>query len=405
MNNTLKKLDWSKILTKKFLIREYNKYKKSMRQIAKEIGCYHSIISKYLKKYNIPLRKNNTNYIDGRTKATHYCTEKGCNKQICYSSWKQGQGRCRKCAGKIHSKKMKGFIPWNKGTAKTYYCKEPKCKNKISYVNWKSGSGRCRPCTSKEKYELKMILKIPKPKKCLICNNIFYPNTNGKLCSNKCRKKHQKNYLKKNKKHLTEQKKKYDKVYRKNNQQKIKQYQDKYNKTHIKQRKKYDKKNYLLNKSKKINQVKQYRIKNKSKIKKYKKRYGEQNKEHLLECRKIWMKNKRKTDVRYKLTCNLRKRIYSAVKENSKSKRTVKLIGCSIDKLKQHLEKQFKLRMTWDNYGHGWNGGGMKEWHIDHIKPCCSFNLSKANEQKKCFNYKNLQPLWAKENLKKSKKC
>ncbi len=57
--------------------------------------------------------------------------------------------------------------------------------------------------------------------------------------------------------------------------------------------------------------------------------------------------------------------------------------------------------MSWENYGKGDNGRGMQEWHIDHIKPCASFDLSKPEQQKLCFNYTNLQPLWAEENMKK----
>ena len=51
--------------------------------------------------------------------------------------------------------------------------------------------------------------------------------------------------------------------------------------------------------------------------------------------------------------------------------------------------------MSWENYG---------QWHVDHIIPCCTFNLTDESQLKKCFNYKNLQPLWAKDNLIKSKK-
>lgn len=47
----------------------------------------------------------------------------------------------------------------------------------------------------------------------------------------------------------------------------------------------------------------------------------------------------------------------------------------------------------------------MSARNIDHIRPCSSFDLTKTKEQYKCFNYTNLQPLWAKENLvKRSKK-
>ena len=99
----------------------------------------------------------------------------------------------------------------------------------------------------------------------------------------------------------------------------------------------------------------------------------------------------------YKLQVLLRTRFKRALKNNSKSKSALKLIGCTIKQLKQHLENQFKEGMTWKNYN-------IFTWHIDHIIPCCKFDLSKEEEQKKCFHYTNLQPLWAKENLRKSGK-
>jgi len=60
--------------------------------------------------------------------------------------------------------------------------------------------------------------------------------------------------------------------------------------------------------------------------------------------------------------------------------------------LRLHLERQFKDGISWDNYG---------EWHIDHIRPCAKFDLSKPEEQRACFHYTNLQPLWEKENVSK----
>jgi hypothetical protein len=119
--------------------------------------------------------------------------------------------------------------------------------------------------------------------------------------------------------------------------------------------------------------------------------------------RLLYLKFRRKTDINFKLTNNLRSRIYNALKGNNKSKHTMELIGCSIENLKIHLKNQFTKGMSWKNHGNGCHGRGMKEWHVDHIIPCTFFDLSKPEEQQKCFNYKNLQPLWALENIKKRK--
>jgi hypothetical protein len=51
--------------------------------------------------------------------------------------------------------------------------------------------------------------------------------------------------------------------------------------------------------------------------------------------------------------------------------------------------------MTWDNYG---------TWHIDHRIPCAAFNILDPVEQKACFYYKNLQALWARDNVIKKDK-
>jgi hypothetical protein len=84
-----------------------------------------------------------------------------------------------------------------------------------------------------------------------------------------------------------------------------------------------------------------------------------------------------------------------ALKGICKSARTMKLVGCSIEELKNYLKKQFVAGMSWKNHG---------KWHVDHIRPCITFDLSKPNEQRKCFHYTNLQPLWAIDNLEKKDK-
>lgn len=92
---------------------------------------------------------------------------------------------------------------------------------------------------------------------------------------------------------------------------------------------------------------------------------------------------------------SLRSRLRKALRGTAKSKSIIKLLGCSIEELKQHLSKQFKPGMTWENYG---------QWHIDHILPCSKFDLTQPNQQEKCCHYSNLQPLWALENIQKSNK-
>ena len=75
----------------------------------------------------------------------------------------------------------------------------------------------------------------------------------------------------------------------------------------------------------------------------------------------------------------------------------MQLTGCTIKELMIHIEKQFEPGMTWDNHG-------LYTWHIDHKHACARFDLTDPEQQKKCFHYTNLQPLWAKDNLSKGSK-
>lgn len=102
---------------------------------------------------------------------------------------------------------------------------------------------------------------------------------------------------------------------------------------------------------------------------------------------------KRQTNPSFRLANNLRSRIWSALNGINKSKTTIELIGCNIETLWLHLESKFEKGMNRSNYG---------EWHVDHIIPCCKFDMTKIEDQKKCFHYTNLQPLWAMDNLRKS---
>jgi hypothetical protein len=107
---------------------------------------------------------------------------------------------------------------------------------------------------------------------------------------------------------------------------------------------------------------------------------------------------KMKVDPIFKITRYMRSRISSAFRsqDKKKSERTMKYVDCTKSFLKEWLESQFTEEMTHENYG--------SYWHIDHVKPCSSFDLSKEDEIAECFNGRNLQPLKGEENLSKSNK-
>jgi hypothetical protein len=156
-------------------------------------------------------------------------------------------------------------------------------------------------------------------------------------------------------------------------------------------------KHYQENKENIAKSQKEYRERNKEKIAKMKKDYIENNKEKHNEYRKSLYYRKMKTHPFFKLKKCLRQRVYVLLKGGLKSKKTMELLGCSLENFKKHIESKFQEGMTWENHG-------LKGWHIDHIIPCASFDLTKEEEQKRCFHYSNLQPLWWIDNIKKSDK-
>jgi len=100
-------------------------------------------------------------------------------------------------------------------------------------------------------------------------------------------------------------------------------------------------------------------------------------------------------DLKFRLRVSLGVRISQVMKSGVKaSEKTLVLIGCSLQELMCHLEARFMPGMTWKNYGR-------YGWHIDHVVPCCSFDLTDEKQQRACFHFTNLQPLWWRENLSK----
>lgn len=169
---------------------------------------------------------------------------------------------------------------------------------------------------------------------------------------------------------------KQNKKYRDKNKSKFNQMRRKYYQKNIDKMRAEKRKYYQSHKEQKAEYDKQYRIDNADKIKQYKQQWEQENR-----------------SIERKIKTNLRSRVYRAVKYGYKSKHTMELLGCTIDQFLDHLESQFQPGMTWENYG--------SDWHIDHIQPCASFDLTNPSEQEKCFHYTNCQPLWKEDNLKK----
>jgi hypothetical protein len=154
---------------------------------------------------------------------------------------------------------------------------------------------------------------------------------------------------------------------------------------------------YIKEREKILSNNKKYYIKNREKVKLQTNEYRIKNKENLRYYNNEYKKNRKLDDPTFKLVQTVRVRLYAYLKTKSivKNKRTFDIIGCTPLELKEHLEKQFVDKMSWDNYS--FNG-----WHIDHIIP-----LSSAKTEEEIYelcHYTNLQPLWAKDNFAKSNK-
>ena len=155
--------------------------------------------------------------------------------------------------------------------------------------------------------------------------------------------------------------------------------------------------------------IKEYRLKNKERIEEQRKEYTLKNKEYTSELRRgYYLKNRKQnikyqikyhkykyqTDINFRLLKICRARILQALKSLNKSASTIKLIGCTPDELRKHIESKFEPWMTWENQGIG-------GWDIEHIKACFHFNLADPEQQRACFNWSNLQPMEHIANIKK----
>lgn len=158
----------------------------------------------------------------------------------------------------------------------------------------------------------------------------------------------------------------------------------------------------------------EWKAKNKEKVAVYNKTYKAENKEEISEYNKQYDKANRaainervkrnharlkEENPSFKIACTLRNRIYILMKINSTSKaaKTLDLLGCEMEFFMEWLAFNFEDGMTFANHG--------DTWHLDHTVPCSMFNLVDKDEQKKCFHWSNMKPMYANENIAKNNKA
>lgn len=244
---------------------------------------------------------------------------------------------------------------------KCYRCKETKPLEEMSATK-----GFCKPCKKAytKEYNLKHRDKIRESRK-------VYTEQNKELIKQRAQ-----NTVRK------KQSPEVCKAYKERNKEKIRLARKEYNsKLEVREKKKL----YNRERAEKLRLSKPPKVK-KEKVIKVKPPVK------TLEERRVWRRDYKKrrmaTDISFRIRVNLSKRLYYALGRNYvKSASTIQLLGCNVKFLKSYLESKFLPTMTWDNYG--------TLWHIDHIIPCASFDLSDSKQQNRCFHYSNLQPLFA----------
>lgn len=243
------------------------------------------------------------------------------------------------------------------------FCNCCKTEKSFDLFNKRNGSPDyiCRKCHN-EKVRLRTVAMTPEQKKARLDRARYYYNK------------------KINDPILSQEHKEKEKRFREENREKLKLRKAEY---------------YSKNRQRLLEKDRLKRTNNPEKVRADAKRNKLKNLEDRKRKRNAYEKNKFWSDKNHRLLINLRNRIRIALANNSKGAKTRELLGCPVEDFKKHLESQFTPQMTWENYG--------EYWSIDHIRPCCSFDLADKSQQFECFNYKNCRPLTILENSSKSR--
>ena len=152
-------------------------------------------------------------------------------------------------------------------------------------------------------------------------------------------------------------------------------------------------------KERKSENHKKWSEENRNHLNEYQKKWREKNIDKIRKTKRDYQQHLRDTSPTYKLISYFRTAIYQVLKESNveKNKHYFDVLKYTPEQLINHLEVQFTEGMTWDNYG---------EWHVDHIRPISSFNISEMGDSNfmECWCLDNLQPMWGEENIRKSNK-
>ena len=101
--------------------------------------------------------------------------------------------------------------------------------------------------------------------------------------------------------------------------------------------------------------------------------------------------------IRIAIHCRSLIRRSLLAKKPRPSSKAARLLGCTIPEYRAYLESKFKPGMTWENWGKS-----RERWHIDHIVPLSSFDLTDPEQLARCYHYTNTQPLWWIDNIRKN---
>ena len=180
--------------------------------------------------------------------------------------------------------------------------------------------------------------------------------------------------------------------YHKNNPERVRAINRKWRETHREESKAHGRKNYQNHKESIKEYQKQYAKENSEKVSIRKRKYTQRTKAKRNE----YLKQKRKEPM-VKFKHYISTAIRDSLKGNKKGRKWESLVGYTLQDLMKHLKELFEPGMTWQNRG---------AWHIDHKIPVSAFNFTKPEniDFRKCWALSNLQPLWARDNMRKNRK-